>query len=186
MRILVTGSSGQLGSELKDLVPSYTGFDFVFASREQLPLDEVKYIRPYLDLQKPNIIINAAAYTAVDLAEKEVDLADRINHLAPKEIAAWCYHNRAKLIHISTDYVFDGETDIPLKEDGLKRPINVYGWTKHLGEEAIFNSRADAIIVRTAWVYSAFGKNFVKTMLRLMSERDKIAVVNDRSNRSAG
>src|SRR5690606_25364525 len=104
---------------------------------------------------------------------------DKINHLAVAAIARWCKGHGAKLVHISTDYVFDGTADQPLKEDAQKHPINVYGQTKHLGEEAALASGADAIIIRTSWVYSTYGKNFVKTMLRLMDERNEISVVND-------
>jgi dTDP-4-dehydrorhamnose reductase len=179
MKLLVTGAGGQLGSELRDLAASHVGLDFIFTDREALPLDEPDRIAPFLNGKKPDVIINAAAYTAVDQAEKEPELADMINHLAPKAMAEWCRNNQAKLVHISTDYVFDGESSTPLREDAPKNPINAYGRTKHLGEEAVIAAGTDAIIVRTAWVYSAYGKNFVKTMLRLMNERDEISVVND-------
>ncbi|SKB70350.1 dTDP-4-dehydrorhamnose reductase [Parapedobacter luteus] len=179
MKLLVTGTGGQLGSELKDLSASYSGYDFIFVGRKEFPLEDIGGIAGRLDALKPDTIINAAAYTAVDLAETAADSADRINHLGVGQIADWCRGNRAKLVHLSTDYVFDGNNDQPIVEESAKNPINTYGQTKHLGEEAIIASGADAIIIRTAWVYSSYGKNFVKTMLRLMSERDEIAVVND-------
>ncbi|MFB2118241.1 dTDP-4-dehydrorhamnose reductase [Parapedobacter sp. 2B3] len=179
MKVLVTGVNGQVGSELRDLSTSYQNFDFVFSSRVDFPLQDLDSISVFLDCTKPDIIVNTAAYTAVDLAEDEPDIAEAINHLAVKEIADWCQKNDAKLIHISTDYVFDGHADRPLTEDTEKAPINEYGKSKHLGEEAILKSTAAAIIIRTAWVYSPYGRNFVKTMLRLMEERDEIAVVND-------
>ncbi|MGK6352527.1 dTDP-4-dehydrorhamnose reductase [Parapedobacter sp. DT-150] len=179
MKILVTGLNGQLGSELKELSRLYDGLDFIFVGRDEFALDNVGGISERLDAVNPDFVVNAAAYTAVDLAEKEIDLADKVNHLAVKQMADWCRSNDARLIHISTDYVFDGNSDRPLVEEAEKAPINVYGHTKHLGEEAIKASEADAIIIRTAWVYSTFGKNFVKTMLRLMNDRDQISVVND-------
>ncbi|MFC7526282.1 dTDP-4-dehydrorhamnose reductase [Parapedobacter sp. GCM10030251] len=179
MKILITGANGQLGSELKDLGRSYPQSNFIFTDRTEFPLDAVAGTFTRLDDIRPDIIINAAAYTAVDVAEEERELADKVNHLSVAQMAHWCESNQAKLLHVSTDYVFDGESDTPLPEDAPKSPINVYGQTKHLGEEAIIRSGADAIIIRTAWVYSAYGKNFVKTMLRLMDEREEIAVVND-------
>ncbi len=177
--ILVTGSKGQLGSEMAKISKDYPDFDFIFAGREEMPLEDSYKIISYLDKTAPDIIINAGAYTAVDKAETEKDPADKVNHLAVDTISKWCNVNAAKLIHISTDYVFDGTSKVPYKEDDQLAPINWYGETKLRGEQAIKSNLEDAIIIRTSWVYSEYGNNFVKTMLRLMKERESIAVVND-------
>lgn len=179
MKILVTGKNGQLGSEIQDISKLYTEFEFVFVDRNQLDLSNVESIQNVLSKYQPNIIINAAAYTAVDKAETEVELVDKINHLAVHEIASWCKNNQAKLVHVSTDYVFSGDINKPLKESDVTSPINEYGNTKLLGEKAIEKSGCDYVIVRTSWVYSTYGANFVKTMLRLMTERTQISVVAD-------
>jgi len=178
-KILITGGAGQLGSELKDLYQSREDVETFFVDREELPLDDIDGIIKRLRNWSPDIIIHGGAYTAVDRAETEVELADKVNHLASREIAKYCKQNGTKLLAISTDYVFDGNSSIPLKESAEVNPINVYGDTKLKGEQAIFTSHPDAIILRTAWVYSAYGHNFVKTMIRLMGERDEISVIAD-------
>jgi dTDP-4-dehydrorhamnose reductase len=178
-KILVTGASGQLGSELKVLSESYTQFEWVFADRIQVSLDNVKVLKEQLETIQPNIILNCAAYTAVDKAETEPELADIVNHQAVKIIAQYSNDHQVKLIHISTDYVFDGTSAVSLTEDATTRPINVYGATKRAGELACFEANPDAVVIRTSWVYSSFGNNFVKTMQRLLQERDTINVVND-------
>lgn len=179
MKILVTGANGQLGSEIKDLSSSYSNDSFVFLDREEMPLDDLTKIREVLERLSPNLIVNAGAYTAVDKAESEVDLVDIINHQAVAVMARWAAENERKLIHISTDYVFRGNSSRPLKEEEPTDPINVYGLSKQRAEEAIITSAADAVIIRTAWVYSIYGANFVKTMIRLMREKDEIAVISD-------
>lgn len=179
MKILVTGSNGQLGSELRDQVKKYIQDDFNFVGREEMPLDDLAKINEILDQYNPDLIVNAAAYTAVDKAESEPELADKVNHLAVAKIADWVKAHNARLIHVSTDYVFQGNSSTPLKENEETDPINIYGLTKHKGEQAIVESGADAVIVRTAWVYSTYGANFVKTMIRLMAERDEISVISD-------
>lgn len=178
-KILVTGSNGQLGSELKVLSDSYLQFEWVFADRNQIALDDLAVLKDQLELIKPNIIINCAAYTAVDKAESEVELANTINHLAVGVLAKWTSKNNAKLIHVSTDYVFDGNSAVALTENASVNPINVYGSTKLAGEQVCLQQNPDALIIRTSWVYSSFGNNFVKTMSRLMQERDSLNVVND-------
>jgi dTDP-4-dehydrorhamnose reductase len=127
----------------------------------------------------PDIILNCGAYTAVDKAETESDLANLVNHLAVEVIAKYAFQNRVKLIHISTDYVFDGKSAVALQEDAYSEPINVYGATKRAGELACIEANPDSIIIRTSWVYSKFGNNFVKVMQRLLQERETISVVND-------
>lgn len=179
MKVLVTGKNGQLGSELQELTAQYPEHHFCFLDREEMDLSNPAQITQVLDREKPEIIINAAAYTAVDKAETEAALCDAINHKAIETIGNWAFKNEAKVIHISTDYVFDGKSEIPLKETDPTNPINVYGLTKLKGEKALIESKASYAIIRTAWVYSTYGANFVKTMIRLMSERDEIGVVSD-------
>ncbi len=179
MKILVTGSNGQLGSELKDILKDDAGKECYFLDRKQFPLDQTLIIQDILGMYQPDLIIHAAAYTAVDKAESEPALADAINHLASEEIAQYCRLHDVKLIAISTDYVFDGNSDIALTEDAPVDPINTYGLTKLKGEQAILKWHPESIVIRTSWVYSTYGHNFVKTMIRLMSERDEISVIND-------
>jgi len=179
MRVVVTGANGQLGSELKDVLSRYKELDCFFLDRKQLPLEQTMIIQDLLAQYEPDLIIHAAAYTAVDKAEKEPELADLINHAASIEIAQYCRLHQVKLIAISTDYVFDGNSSVPLDENAPVDPINVYGLTKLKGEQEIQKWHADAIIIRTSWVYSQYGHNFVKTMIRLMTERKEIAVIAD-------
>ncbi len=180
-KIVVTGANGQVGKELQELAIAYTGFNFIFATRQELPLDSTDAIHSFIEKNQPHYFINCAAYTAVDKAESEKDLAYAINAEAPGSIAAICQKNNIRFIHISTDYVFDGLGNAPYKEDDSTNPVNLYGATKLEGEKKIRQANPDAIIIRTAWVYSVFGNNFVKTMLRLMGERDQINVVNDQT-----
>ncbi|MBP2283095.1 dTDP-4-dehydrorhamnose reductase [Flavobacterium sp. CG_23.5] len=178
-KILVTGATGQLGSELEVLSKNYGQFEWFFADRTQVSLDDLSVLGNQLEKIKPNIILNCGAYTAVDKAETENDLADAVNHLAVAIIATYAKENNAKLIHVSTDYVFDGTSATALTEEAKTNPINVYGATKLAGEKACLEANPNAIIIRTSWVYSNFGNNFVKTMSRLMQERDTLNVVND-------
>jgi dTDP-4-dehydrorhamnose reductase len=178
-KILVTGAMGQLGSELKVLSENYSQYEWIFADRSMVSLGNLSVLENQLNGIRPNIILNCGAYTAVDKAEEEQELADLINHQSVKIIAQYANNNHVKLIHISTDYVFDGTSAIALTEDATTRPINVYGATKRAGELACFEANPDAVVIRTSWVYSSFGNNFVKTMQRLLQERDTINVVND-------
>jgi len=177
--VLVTGSNGQLGKELQVLAESYPQFRFVFASREDLKLHHYGLVENFFLATKPQYCINCAAYTAVDKAENEADMAMLVNGEAVGNLATICKKYHTKLIHISTDYVFDGENEIPYKEDDSTGPINTYGVSKLLGEQLCMKEDPDAIIIRTAWVYSSFGHNFVKTMMRLMNERNELNVVSD-------
>lgn len=178
-KILVTGANGQLGSEIKVLARHYSDFDFVFTDIADFPLDKTEEIIANFKLVQPDIVINCAAYTAVDKAEQDQVTADAINHLAIGTLADLCHRSGAKLVHISTDYVFDGSSPVAYKEEDIPNPKSVYGVTKLAGEIACFQKCPESIIIRTAWVYSEFGNNFVKTMLRLMTERDSLGVVND-------
>jgi dTDP-4-dehydrorhamnose reductase len=178
-KILITGGAGQLGSELRDLYQGREDVETFFVDREELALDDIDGIIDGLRNYSPDIIIHGGAYTAVDRAETEIEIADKVNHLASGEIAKYCKQYGAKLLAISTDYVFDGNSSTPLDENTAVSPINVYGETKLKGEQAIQANLPDAIIIRTAWVYSAYGHNFVKTMIRLMGERDEISVISD-------
>ena len=188
MRILVTGKNGQLGRSIQKIVNTDTKIgnnqnpnDFIFVGREELDLSSESSISHYFDNNdKFDIIINCAAYTQVDKAEKEQELANQVNHLAVKQLAKIANNQQARLIHISTDYVFDGESDKPYIETDTPNPINVYGRTKLAGEKALQALMPiNAIIIRTSWLYSEYGNNFVKTMLRLGRERDELKVVSD-------
>ena len=181
MKILVTGKSGQLGRSLQKFISNFDHHEFTLTGREELDLSSSESISKYFDTHSHfDVIINCAAYTAVDRAEKEADLADEINHLAVKQLAEFANSQNAKLIHISTDYVFDGYKNSSYLENDSTNPINVYGRTKLLGEEAVLEAMPNnALIIRTSWGYSEFGNNFVQTMLELARERGEINVVTD-------
>lgn len=178
-KILVTGGNGQLGKELQELSAAYSQFEFFFLTREDMPIDQFELVRNYFNTLKPAYCVNCAAYTAVDKAESEKDLAFQINGEAVGVLAAVCKEHNTKFIHISTDYVFNGEGTYPYTENFPTDPVNVYGASKLQGENEATQLNAGSIIIRTSWVYSSFGKNFVKTMMRLMSEKDEVKVVND-------
>jgi dTDP-4-dehydrorhamnose reductase len=178
-KILITGGNGQLGSELKVLSKIYSQFEWVFTDREELNLSDLDNLAEALTNINPQIIINCAAHTAVDKAESEFELSDVLNHQAVAALAKWSFANNCQLIHVSTDYVFDGTAASALTESAPTGPINVYGQTKLSGEKACVAENPNSIIIRTSWVYSSFGNNFVKTMSRLMQERDSLNVVDD-------
>ncbi|WP_200778668.1 dTDP-4-dehydrorhamnose reductase [Flavobacterium segetis] len=178
-KILVTGANGQLGSELRQIAVNKTQFNWVFTDYQELDLCDLAHLEQKIAVINPKLIINCAAHTAVDKAESEVELSDVLNHQAVAIMASWSQANDCKMIHISTDYVFDGNSAVPLTEEAETNPINVYGRTKLAGENACRKENPNAIIIRTSWVYSSFGNNFVKTMSRLMQEKDSLNVVND-------
>ncbi|MDR6762519.1 dTDP-4-dehydrorhamnose reductase [Flavobacterium sp. 2755] len=178
-KVLVTGANGQLGSELAVLSKNYPKYQWVFADRAKITLNDLNILQIQLKEIQPDIILSCGAYTAVDKAETEKELAFTVNHLAIELIAKYTAKNNVSLIHVSTDYVFDGSSSIALSEDSETNPINVYGESKLAGETACLKENPNSIIIRTSWVYSKFGNNFVKTMQRLMQERDEISVVND-------
>ena len=177
--VLVTGSNGQLGRELQQLVPKYPHFRFLFTNKETLSITDFEGARNYFETHSIDVCINCAAYTEVDKAETDKETAYLINADAVGNLAALCKAHKAQFIHISTDYVFDGGSSSPYKEENSIAPINIYGASKLKGEELAFNANPSSIIIRTSWLYSSFGKNFVKTMLQLMEERPVINVVDD-------
>ncbi|MEO1080885.1 MAG: dTDP-4-dehydrorhamnose reductase [Pseudomonadota bacterium] len=176
-RVLVTGAGGQLGQALVSQCPA--GVNLLACDRASLDISSAAAIAEHLDRFQPQLLINAAAYTAVDKAESERADAFRINGQAPGLLAAACAERAARFIHVSTDFVFDGQSGSPYEPDSRTSPQSVYGASKLAGEEAVGATRADALILRTSWVYSAGGGNFLSTMLRLHRERDEIAVVAD-------
>ena len=179
MVVLVTGANGQLGQSLQFIAKNYPELHFVFCSSSDLDITNLESCQAVFLKIKPNYCINAAAYTAVDKAESEPEKANLINVIGPKNLAAVCKEFSSVLLHISTDFVFDGSKNIPYNETDIPNPTGVYGQTKLDGEKAIQAVFENYYIIRTSWVYSQFGNNFMKTMLRLASERDSISVVND-------
>jgi dTDP-4-dehydrorhamnose reductase len=178
-KILVTGANGQVGMSLRELAAVYPSFDFIFLTKDELPIHRFELVSQYFDMARPAYCINAAAYTAVDKAETDKETAFLVNGDAVGVLASACHKYGTKFIHISTDYVFDGNSPEPYKEDTRTNPVNVYGISKLRGEALCLLYNPDAVIIRTAWVYSEHGNNFVKTMLRLMKDRPEIKVVND-------
>jgi len=177
MKILITGKNGQVGFELQRSLALYG--EVVAAGREQCDLALPDSVRDFVRAERPDVIVNAAAYTAVDKAEQETDLALRINGDAPGILAAEATEIGALLIHYSTDYVFDGAKAGLYGEDDAVNPQGAYGRTKLAGEQAIRQSDAKHVILRTSWVYGAYGANFMKTVLRLVRERDSVGIVAD-------
>lgn len=178
-KILVTGGHGQLGSAIKALSVDYPGYDFIFLDKDELPIDQEGLVNHYFETVKPAYCINTAAYTAVDKAETDKEVAFMVNGDAAGILARASQKTGAGYIHISTDYVFDGDSPEPYKETDRTNPTNIYGLSKLKGEALTLLTNAEAMIIRTAWVYSEFGNNFVKTMLRLMKDRPEINVVSD-------
>ena len=176
MKVLVTGEQGQIA---RSVAERWTGVDLTFAARPELDLDDPASIERTVASVNPDLILSAAAYTAVDRAEAEPDLAMAVNGIAPGVLGRAAKRAGARVIHMSTDYVFDGSSDRPWREDDPVSPVNTYGQSKLAGERALIESGADQAIIRTAWVYSPFGSNFVKAMLRLATERDEVSVVCD-------
>jgi dTDP-4-dehydrorhamnose reductase len=177
--ILVTGANGQLGSEIKAISEHYEEYNFIFVTREELPIDNYELVEVFFKNNKIDFCINCAAYTAVDKAESDVEKAFAVNATGASNLALACAFHKIQFIHISTDYVFDGTATNPINETDITKPIGVYGESKLKGENLVLRIDPTAIIIRTSWVYSSFGNNFVKTMLRLMQEKESINVVAD-------
>lgn len=179
MKILVLGAHGQFGRSLKDIAVNYSQFDFIYTDIDSLDITDYNLVNDFISKQKPDVIINCVAYTAVDKAESEQEKALLINANVVENLAQIVQKNNIFLVHVSTDYVFDGKGYRPYNEDNATNPISAYGKTKLLGEQAILNNPCHCAIVRTSWLYSQYGTNFVKTMLRLGKERQELTVVND-------
>ncbi len=179
MKILVTGAYGQLGSEIKEFESQFSNYQFLFTDVDILDITNEIAVESFFEKHRPNYIINCAAYTAVDKAETDAEMAEKINSLAPKILAKYSNKIGAKLIQISTDYVFAGDENQPYSESDEVNPQGVYGKTKLQGELNCLKENADTVVIRTSWLYSAFGNNFVKTMLRLGKDRDSLNVVFD-------
>ena len=186
MVVLVTGANGQLGQAIQFISGNYPTIDFVFCDSKTLDITDLKNVQDVFNKFKPEYCINAAAYTAVDKAETETEKAHLINVVGAKNLAIVCKENNSVLLHISTDFVFDGNcsatqcsTALPYSEIDTPNPTGVYGQTKLDGEKAIQETFDNYFIIRTSWVYSQFANNFMKTMLRLASERDSLSIVND-------
>lgn len=177
--ILVTGSNGQLGNELQVLSKQFPYYRFLFTTKNDLPIDDFKKVKDYFENEQIDYCINCAAYTAVDKAETNIENAFEINAKAVGNLAQICNEHQARLIHVSSDYVFDGTATLPYGENDRVGAVSVYGKSKLRGEELAFNNAPSSIIIRTSWVYSSFGNNFVKTMKRLMEEKERINVVSD-------
>lgn len=180
-KVLVTGAKGQLGHCLRDLVERnpYNGLQFIFMDHHQLDISQKELIETFFFSNRIDYCINCAAYTNVDAAETEIEKAFSVNSDGPAFLAEECREQNSVLIHISTDYVFAGNSDKPYLPDDIPDPPNVYGKSKLEGEKRALNQNSKTIIIRTSWLYSQYGKNFYTTMLRLMAEKDELNVVND-------
>lgn len=179
MKLLVTGRDGQVARSLAARIAASHGIEVVFAARPELDLARPDTIAAVIEAARPDVVVSAAAYTAVDQAEDEPDLAFAVNAAGAGEVARAAAAIGAPVVHLSTDYVFDGGADRPYREDDPTGPQGVYGASKLAGEEAVAAANPRHVILRTAWVYSPFGKNFVRTMLRLAADRDEVSVVAD-------
>ncbi|MDP3313304.1 dTDP-4-dehydrorhamnose reductase [Lutibacter sp.] len=180
INLLVTGSNGQLGQEIRELASNFRGYNFFFTSKADLDITDFHAVENFISQNKIKVIINCAAYTHVDKAEDEAHLAQNINHFAVKNLAQLAQKNQIKLIHISTDYVFDGNSEIPYTESAATNPQNEYGRSKLNGENAILEiNPANSVIIRTSWLYSSYGTNFVKNIIKLAKEKDELSVVSD-------
>jgi len=181
MNILITGANGQLGKSIQKLAPSYTDYDFTYTDYEELDITNFEQVKKYFSDHQFDVLINCAAYTAVDKAEEEEDKARLLNVTATEHLAKLAKEFNIYLIHISTDFVFDGEKKLYYTEIDKPNPLSIYGKTKADGENAITKNAGNAIILRTSWLYSEFGNNFLKTIIRLANERDSLNIVDDQT-----
>ena len=179
MNILVTGANGQLGNEMQVLARENLQHTYFFTDVQELDICDEQAVYAYVSEHKIDIIVNCAAYTAVDKAEDNVELCDKLNNIAPGYLARAAQANGAAMIQVSTDYVFDGTAHIPYTEEEPTCPASVYGSTKLAGEQNVMDNCEKAMVIRTAWLYSIYGNNFVKTMIRLGQERDSLGVIFD-------
>lgn len=178
-KILVTGANGQLGQCLQKISSQFEEFEFIFTDSETLDITNKEEVNDFFWQNAPDFCINAAAYTAVDLAETEVEKAFLVNADGTENLAEACAENNAQFIHVSTDYVFDGENNLAYTEEDFTNPLGVYGASKLAGDELALEVNPCSVILRTSWVYSEFGKNFVKTMLNLFATKDELNIVAD-------
>lgn len=179
MNILITGSNGQLGNEMQISAKNFPNHHFIYTDVAELDICDKEALNAFVKSNDVNMIVNCAAYTAVDKAEDDVELCYKINAEAVKNIGEVATANNAKVIHVSTDYVFDGTNYVPYTEDMPVCPSSVYGKSKLAGEEALMSTCSNTVIIRTAWLYSSFGNNFVKTMIKLGTERESLNVIFD-------
>ena len=179
-RVLVTGATGQLGSELRELTKDQVGvYQYIYTGSTDLDITQLGSLRNFIEQNSIDYIINCAAYTMVDLCESNIEICDKVNRLGAENLAKVAVEFNCKLIHISTDYVFDGAANTPYFENARVNPLSIYGKTKVEAEKAVMTIAPNSIIIRTAWLYSSFKVNFVKTMLRLMQEKEELRIVND-------
>lgn len=179
MNILVTGSNGQVGSELQNLADSYPNFSFVFVDRDNLDIGDNNAVDAFFEAQKFDYCINCAAYTAVDKAESDSQTATLVNATGAKNLALACQKHQTRLVQISTDYVYHNTQNTPFKETDPTSPKSVYGHTKLEGDQLVLEHNPETLVIRTSWVYSSFGNNFVKTMIRLGKDRDQLTIIFD-------
>ena len=177
--ILITGSHGQLGNEMQQAAARFPAFRFIYTDVEDLDICDKAALDAFVKANGVNIIVNCAAYTTVDKAEDDVELCYKINAEAVRNIGEVAHQNGLKVVHVSTDYVFDGTNYLPYSEDQAVSPNTVYGKSKLAGEQALMETCEQTVILRTAWLYSSFGNNFVKTMIKLGTERDSLNVIFD-------
>ncbi|HZK68722.1 MAG TPA: dTDP-4-dehydrorhamnose reductase [Paludibacter sp.] len=177
--ILITGSNGQLGNEMQQAAVRFPDFKYIYTDVAELDICDKSALDAFVKANNVNVIVNCAAYTAVDKAEDDIDLCYKINRDAVRNIAEVATENKVKVVHVSTDYVFDGTNYLPYTEDMPVCPATVYGKSKLEGEQALLENCKESVILRTAWLYSSFGNNFVKTMMKLGVERDSLGVIFD-------
>jgi len=178
-KILVTGANGQLGQCLQKISSQFEEFEFIFTDSETLDITNKEEVNDFFWQNAPDFCINAAAYTAVDLAETDIEKAFLVNADGAENLAEACAENNAQFIHVSTDYVFDGENNLAYTEEDFTNPLGVYGASKLAGDELALEVNPCSVILRTSWVYSEFGKNFVKTMLSLFATKEELSIVAD-------
>lgn len=181
--ILVTGANGQLGMEFREIARAYPVYHFLFVTRNELDISNDEALQSFFEQYKIDYCVNCAAYTGVDKAETEKEQALQVNGHSTGMLAQFCKRYAVRFVHFSTDYVFNGLSDEPYKTDSPTDPVNYYGYTKLAGEQQALLHNPGSIIIRTSWVYSTYGKNFVKTMLQLMSQKTSLNVVNDQWGR---
>ena len=181
MNILTTGANGQLGKSIQKLAPSYPNYNFTFTDFEELDITNFEQLKKFLSAHQFDVLINCAAYTAVDKAEEDIEKAELLNVTATEHLARLTKEFNIYLIHISTDFIFDGRKDLPYTEDEMPNPLSIYGKTKADGKNKIIKNAGNSSIIRTSWLYSEFGNNFMKTIVRLANERGSLNIVDDQT-----